>query len=369
MRYVAVGLGFLVMLLSDTVMEACRRAAEVFRQSVMPALFPMMILCGLMEGMRPLPGPRWVKYGETVLFSLLSGSPASARRVSGFVQNDEHFPRNALIMMAFCGVMSPIFFLGTLQSRLPKGSGLMLLLCHWAGATLTGLFTIVFAKRDWIHQCNKLNSVNGAPAATVPTFSLLGALPRAVTGAMAGLLSVLGAMMLMGIAASLLEKALCLLLPGRWQNPRLFAVLHGLMEIGGGAVRLSEVWPHVPLLSGLCGFGGLSVWMQCLLFLPKEIRPGKLLLIRLFHGAVSYGLCSFAMKLLGKTAVSFAELPAALASAPPGDPPAQALRLLVPVLLLSLLSLILLPGRVPAHRRGTVRPPSDGKPRTCSPHS
>ena len=295
MRYAAVGLGLLMMLMSDTVMAACSHGADVFRQSVLPALFPMMILCGLMGRLRPVRGPKWLIYAETGVFCLLSGSPASAKRVNAFVQNDEHFTRNALVMMAFCGVMSPVFFLGTLQSRLPQGFGVMLLLCHWLGAAVTGIAALLLCPHSPIKHSSKIKLPDPSPADFAPGGSLLRALPPAVTDAMGSLLSVLGAMMVMGVAAALLEKGLSLLLPEKWQSPLFFAILHALMEIGGGAVRLTEVWPNVPLLCGLCSFGGLSLWMQCLLFLPKEIHPGKLLLLRLFHGAVSYGLCAFAM--------------------------------------------------------------------------
>ena len=55
--------------------------------------------------------------------------------------------------------------------------------------------------------------------------------------------------------------------------------------------------PDLPLLCALCSFGGLSILMQNLLFLGKSIRPGKLLLLRLLHGAAAYGVCRMLVRL------------------------------------------------------------------------
>ena len=73
----------------------------------------------------------------------------------------------------------------------------------------------------------------------------------------------------------------------------------GKVEIGGGAHALLDVspTPDLPLLCALCSFGGLSILMQNLLFLGKSIRPGKLLLVRLLHGAAAYGVCRMLVRL------------------------------------------------------------------------
>ena len=70
--------------------------------------------------------------------------------------------------------------------------------------------------------------------------------------------------------------------------------------MGGGAHALldASAAPDLPLLCALCSFGGLSIWMQNLLFLGKSIRPGKLLLLRLLHGAATYGICGLLVRLL-----------------------------------------------------------------------
>ena len=62
--------------------------------------------------------------------------------------------------------------------------------------------------------------------------------------------------------------------------------------IYGSAAAVLEAWPQAPmaLLCALCSFGGLSIWLQNLLFVPACVRPAKLLCVRMLHGALSGGL-------------------------------------------------------------------------------
>ncbi|MBP3541550.1 MAG: hypothetical protein J6K72_07045 [Clostridia bacterium] len=284
-RWMIFGGACLALLFSGECMAAAVDTAAVFAKSVLPALFPMMVLSSLLGALPGGRGPRWMIFLETVCFCFLSGSPASAKRVTELRQKDERFSCLTAEMMGFCGVVSPLFFLGTLQSRLPQGSGLMLLLCHWMAALLTGLLLWRMDRQRRIARTVRETS----PEEPV---SLLTVLPRAIGQSMQSLLMVLGAMMLFGILAALSRSLVSRLLPPAWQKPELFAVLWAVMEIGGGGLAVADAFPApLPLLCGLCSFGGLSIWMQCLLFIGKEIRPGKLLLIRLLHGAMGYLLC------------------------------------------------------------------------------
>lgn len=107
-------------------------------------------------------------------------------------------------------------------------------------------------------------------------------------------------MMLFSILAALFRQGLSALRPG-WaaSHPELPAIFWAVLEVGGGAHALLDVSaaPDLPLLCALCSFGGLSILMQNLLFLGKSIRPGRLLLVRLLHGAAAYGICGLLVRL------------------------------------------------------------------------
>lgn len=287
------GLAALMLLDSDTVLNAVNGAAGVFVRSVMPALFPMMVLNGLSARLSGRE-KRWM----TVGFCWLAGSPASAQRLEGLRERGELPERALLPLAAATGVMSPLFFVGSLGSRLPNpAGGWLLLTAHWLGA---------LAAAGLIHGlCRRFSPTEKAETfrpeqRTAGRASLLAALPDSLRQAGTALLSVCGAMMLFSILAAFFRQGLSLLLPG-WaaDHPEVPALLWALLEIGGGAHALLDVspTPDLPLLCALCSFGGLSIWMQNLLFLGKSIRPGKLLLLRLLHGAAAYGVCRMLVRL------------------------------------------------------------------------
>lgn len=287
------GLAALMLLDSDTVLNAVNGAAGVFVRSVMPALFPMMVLNGLSARLSGRER-RWM----TVGFCWLAGSPASAQRLEGLRERGELPERALLPLVAATGVMSPLFFVGSLGSRLPNpAGGWLLLTAHWLGA---------LAAAGLIHGLSRRFSPTEKAETVCPEertagrASLLAALPDSLRQAGTALLSVCGAMMLFSILAAFFRQGLSALLPG-WaaDHPEVPALLWALLEIGGGAHALLDVspTPDLPLLCALCSFGGLSIWMQNLLFLGKSIRPGKLLLLRLLHGAAAYGVCRMLVRL------------------------------------------------------------------------
>ncbi len=288
------GLAALMLLDSGTVLDAVNGAAGVFVRSVMPALFPMMVLNGLSARLSGRE-KRWM----TVGFCWLAGSPASAQRLEGLWERGELPERALLPLAAATGVMSPLFFVGSLGSRLPNpAGGWLLLTAHWLGALAAAGLIHGLSRR--LSPMEKAETVCPEERTAAGRTSLLAALPDSLRQAGTALLSVCGAMMLFSILAAFFRQGISFLLPG-WaaDHPEVPALLWALLEIGGGAHALLGVspTPDLPLLCALCSFGGLSIWMQNLLFLGKSIRPGKLLLLRLLHGAAAYGVCRMLVRL------------------------------------------------------------------------
>ena len=118
------------------------------------------------------------------------------------------------------------------------------------------------------------------------------------------LLVVCGAMMLCAVAFALLSGAAELLRPG-FANTRHSAALHASLEIGAGARALagpglSPGWQIA--LCGLCGFGGLSLWLQNMSFSAGFIRTGELLALRLLQGGLATGCYALWGALAGEAA-------------------------------------------------------------------
>ena len=290
------GLAALMLLDSGTVLDAVNGAAGLFVRSVMPALFPMMVLNGL-SGHLGGQEKRWM----TVCFCWLSGSPASAQRLEGLWKRGEVAGRELLPMAAVTGVMSPLFLVGSLGGRLPNpAGGWLMLTAHWLGALAAAGLTLGLNHLSRRKTADAARPEERALRPAEPV-SLLEALPDSLRQAGPALLAVCGAMMLFSILAALFRQGLSALLPG-WaaSHPELPAIFWAVLEVGGGAHALLDVspTPDLPLLCALCSFGGLSILMQNLLFLGKSIRPGRLLLVRLLHGAAAYGICGLLVRLL-----------------------------------------------------------------------
>ena len=254
-----------LMWFSDAAMQSALRAASVFVNGVMPALFPMMVL----SRMAPATGG----WRQAALFGWLSGSPAAAQRVCAVW--DAGRIRHLERMLCLTGVMSPMFFTGTLRAWGVDGaSAWRMLLCHWLGVAACALF--------WPDRSSPPEQTQQAQGAV--------SLPSAISQSARSMLAVCGAMMLFSIAAGILRQVLG---DSPWT-----AALWALMEIGGGAHAVLESY-HQPyaLLCGMCSFGGLSIWLQNLLFTAERIRPAKLLLMRALHGAVSMLLYFFSLKI------------------------------------------------------------------------
>lgn len=316
---VAWGIGLaaaLLLLFSTDAMAAGEAAARVFAADVLPALFPVMVLCRL------LPVKAYSPAGA-ILFAWVSGSPAAAQRVRLMYDAGAVNRATAASLLAATGVMSPMFFVGTLARQTGlHGAMWAMLLLHWLGALLTvGLWRLLAGHRN-------TDGKRAAASLCVQPMSL----PRAVSESAQALLAVCGAMMLFSVAAGVLRALLARLLP-RWvmQNGKTLSVVWALMEVGGGALAVIGEWkaPPLALLGGLCAFGGLSLWLQNLLFAGIMIRPAKLLCMRALHGALSFGLGMGVFALWPQLTAAFAGGAAATQTAVTVSP-------LVPLLLIGL---------------------------------
>lgn len=303
---------------SQTCMRAASDAARVFAEAVMPALFPMLVVAslGAEEGeASPRDGGRFQR-AELLLFGWLAGSPAAARRVQR-ARACEGLPlATARRLCVATGTMSPMFFLGTLAAWLGSASvGLMMLVSHWLSALLTGFLASALERGEPGEATPK-------PAAPRPACgkrpSLLQTLPAALSAAARALMAVCGAMMLFSILAALIQTLLFRLFPAMPKAPLLFAVGGALLEIGGGAYAVARAGGASPaLLCALCSFGGLSLWVQNMLFTNGIMRPGRLLLWRAAHGLTAYGVCRALMGLWPTQSAVMSGVPPALWTLPP----------------------------------------------------
>lgn len=275
-----------LLLFSSEAMAAASDAARVFVRGVMPALFPMMVLCRMLP-LRSNHEHSRAFVGAT-LFAFLSGSPASAQRVRKLWDAGRVGAAALPALLAATGVMSPMFFIGTLAGWTSRSAAMWaMLIIHWASALLTA--GLLLAARRLRHGRDEGEALPPSEEAAGAPISL----SEAIAASAQALLAVCGSMMLFSIAAGVVKACLMHIFPSWTEaHAQWLAVLWALLEIGGGSKAVLEAWsaPPLALLSGLCAFGGLSIALQNLLFVDKCIRPMRLMAIRALHGALSLGL-------------------------------------------------------------------------------
>ena len=276
---VCVAVMLMLLAFSDAATEAARAAAACFATGVLPSLLPMMVLGNIWPADTKTERSGIGLWFRTGLYGFAAGSPAAARRALDM----RGCFRGKSWECALClsGVMSPMFFTGTLAGWLGSvKEGRILLVIHWLGAIAAALIWQLFASGD-----TPVPDTQSAPAAGR-------SLPEAIARSVQPLLCVCGAMMVFSAAAGLLKSLLMALAPA-WtaRHENWLAAVWAVMEIGGGSSAVIRAYqkPHA-LLSALCGFGGLSIWLQNLLFVQNSVRPAKLLGMRALHGAVCYAL-------------------------------------------------------------------------------
>lgn len=278
--FICTALMLALLAFSNNAMAAALTAAKCFVSGVLPALLPMMVLGKMLPDGTNSEHSQWGIWVRTGFFACAAGSPASAQRAAGV--RGACSSRSWECLLCLTGVMSPMFFTGTLAGWLGSArDGWVLLGLHWLGAGITaGIWRLVCRTDD--------------PPAAAPQRSACRrtSLPEAIAQSAQSLLCVCGAMMVFSVAASIVRGLMGSIFPV-WtaQHADWLAVMWAVMEIGGGSSALIAALqePHA-WLSALCGFGGLSIWLQNLLFLEDSIRPAKLLCMRAVHGAVCYAL-------------------------------------------------------------------------------
>ncbi len=269
MTFVCAAMMGAVLIFSGDAAQAALRAAQCFVQGVMPTLMPMAVLGRLMPQGTNAP------MLKTAMFAFCAGSPAAAQRAAAAGACLR--PKQRECLLCLCGVMSPVFFTGTLAGWLQSpGAGWKLLLAHWLGALIASALWWLLMPAD--------ETVSWPAQASAPKPVTL---PEAIAQSAQTLLCICGAMTVFSVAACLVNKAAGWLFPA-FQNGRAAAVLWAVLEIGGGSSAVCAAWekPHA-VLSALCGFGGLSILLQNMLFLEGRIRPCRLMLMRVLHAACS----------------------------------------------------------------------------------
>ena len=263
----------LLLLRPGIALDAAGEACRLFALSVLPGLYPYMILLLLALAHLPPQAP----FGALVALGWGAGSPCGAKICRA--RQDLWPPRRLRRLAVCCGTMSPMFLYGTLGRWLHnEAAGLCVLLAVWGGGWLAA-------------QTIRPDPAPPRLAAPPPAPPLT--LGMAVEQASIALLTVCGCMVLGNVYSALIPA----LLPGLPQSVRLG--ISCLLEVTCASQRLVQLPLPLPLrvglLSGETGFGALALLLQNRALGPHGLWPLRQQLgFQLLHGLLSaltgYGL-------------------------------------------------------------------------------
>ena len=296
--------GFLLLLLlcfPSAAKQGALSNLTLFALTVLPSVLPCMIvnLClistGASDALSPITRPLCRLFhlpenlGGVLCLSLLSGAPTGARLLQAFDLPD----KTALRFLSVATCMSPLYCLSVLGGAL--GS-------PWRGLFIYDVQLISGFFVGFLYRGRET-----PPQVMLPgeaRVSLPRALPKAIGGASLSCVTIGGSMALFGalygILSSIpledaLHKITLFFLPRAVLSP----LLSGLLEVSIGCQACMDAALSYPLrlslLCGLCAFGGLSMTMQVLTFLP-QIRLKDYLFQRLLHGGLAFSFCFFILR-------------------------------------------------------------------------
>lgn len=265
---------------SETAAQAVREGLALCGGSVIPALFPFLVvsrlfvatgsaavlgrlLAPLTRRMLGISGPG----GTAVLLGLLGGYPVGAQTAGELARTGAISRQEGQRLLLFCNNCGPAFALGVAGvgcfGSLRAGAWLWLI--HVSAAVLTALLT------------RSTSSPEGRTSPSAPQ-ALSSAFPGAVRGAGEGMLHVCGFVVFFLVLLRVLGRVTGLSHP----------VLSGAVELTQGILALPHTRRGFVWAAGLLGWGGLSVHGQSAAVLSGTDLPmGPYLAAKAAHAAVS----------------------------------------------------------------------------------
>ena len=263
-----------MLLRPEVSLQAAADACALFARSVLPGLYPYMILLLVALDRLPAQAP----YPLLVALGWGAGSPCGAKICAA--RQGRMDPRALRRLTVCCDTIIPMFLYGTLGQWLQSPrAGLCILLAVLAGGLAASA------------------ALPGGGESRQPSSAFSQAAPMslgaAVEKASITLLTVCGCMVLGNVLSALLPA----LLPGLPQGARLGIACLAEVTTGSRALTLLPL-PlelRVALLSGETGFGALAILLQNRALGPRGLMPlwaqlGFQLLHGLLSALVGYGL-------------------------------------------------------------------------------
>ena len=286
---------------------------KLFFYSVLPGLFPFMILTKLMTEIgylfaithkfdrlsKALFGTSGVSF-YAFFMSILSGYPIGAKIIADLYQKELITASEAKKMSIFCTTSGPIFIIGTVGSVMFSSLkfGIIIYLSHIISSVVMGVFynlltkqksnkNETFADIKLLKQNKPNNILNTSITQTISSLFVVGAyitIFYLITELLDGF----------NIISILTEMLSQILSPLNINKATIKGSLYGILEVTRGAKELSKVVSpiSIALCSGIISFSGISINLQMMSFLRiAKIKTHTFIFSKCVHMILSIFLC------------------------------------------------------------------------------
>lgn len=276
---------------------AVTRALSVCVRTVIPSLFPFMIVNSLVvnSGFASILGA-WLSRPVRALFAVggaggaafilgaVAGFPLGAECVAHMYKLGQCTKDEAERMTAFCNNTGPAFLVGGIGSGMwgrPE-IGWLLYITQLAAAVIVGV-ALRFTRAE-----ESSPSVAGPETVVTPAI-----FTSAITGASVGMLKICGFIAAFSVLCDMIRCA------AAGTGGTAAAVLFSFLEITSGSAAAADAGGNagIALTAAAVGWSGLSVHMQTASVLPKELSLRRYAAGKAAQGILS-GLMAYAVLLL-----------------------------------------------------------------------
>lgn len=308
---VALMVGFFILLIIDTqnVLSTGQKAIELCLKVIIPSLFPFFILSRLIFNtgaihiisriFEPIVKPLFNLPGTAafpIIAGWLSGYPAGAKYTADLYEKGMLTKSQAERLLCFCNNSGPLFIVGAVGTGYFNSPelGFILLMCHILGSLTVGIIQR-FVFKDKLQPEN----LQVKDQTCKVTFSSQ-MLTESIADSINVLLQICGTIIFFAVFVQTLETAgifdgvsnLISFLTKSDTSSFFRIITAGGFEITYGLSILSHsiIIPtniKILLTSFLCGFGGVSVFIQVAGLCPKTIKLKKYVCGKLLHGAIA----------------------------------------------------------------------------------
>lgn len=268
--------------------SSCYNGLSIWATCVLPSLLPFFVITKLLSELKVLDKffNKFAKLNKFLFnapscsgyifgMSIISGYPVGAKLICDFYENKIITEKQANKLVTFCSTSGPLFIIGTVGAIMMKNAliGYILYASHIISAILNGIiYRKAFLEKDTVQ------APNSEPLKTDYQSLLSTTMTSSITSVM-----VVGGFVAMFFMIIDILGDTHILFPFEWLINSIFScvgsknigsyIVNGLIEVTRGCRDIASLGlnPTISsvILSGLIGFGGMSIHLQSLSFLTR----------------------------------------------------------------------------------------------------